>query len=154
MATTKPLSPGRPGVGSIVAGNNQSGKTHILPGGGASQRLPPVTASSDEPIAAVDISDAVIDFIANLDEAATAIDAGDADTSPAGTTINVSLYEPIYPGVTADSTAVTADSTIYTADGGALEGATDAVDADVIAAGAAIIVETAEAADVLDADIV
>src|SRR5262245_10254943 len=45
------------------------------------------------------------------------------------TVFDVSLYEPIYPGVTADSTAVTADSTTWTADGGPLLGAVDAGDA-------------------------
>jgi hypothetical protein len=41
-------------------------------------------------------------------------------------TFDVSLYEPIYPAWTADSTAVTADSAVYTADGGPLVGATEA----------------------------
>lgn len=47
------------------------------------------------------------------------------------TVFDVSIYEPIHPGWTADSIAVTADSTIYTADGGPLEGATEATDAGV-----------------------
>jgi hypothetical protein len=44
-------------------------------------------------------------------------------------TFDVSLYEPIHPGWTADSTAVTADSALYTADGGPLVGATEVNDA-------------------------
>src|SRR5262245_4187993 len=46
-------------------------------------------------------------------------------------TFDVSIYEPIHPGWTADSTVVTADSVIYTADGGPLVGATEANDAAV-----------------------
>src|SRR5262245_36457468 len=45
--------------------------------------------------------------------------------------VDVILYEPIYPGWTADSVAITADSIIYTADGGPLAPAIDAIDAGV-----------------------
>jgi hypothetical protein len=68
---------------------------------------------------------------------------------------DVDLYEPISAVVTADTTAYTADNAIWpTADGGLLEGATDQLDAIVIAISEAIIVETADAADVLDAEII
>lgn len=57
--------------------------------------------------------------------------------------------------VTADTGSYTADDNIWpTADGGLLGGAADSLDAIVIAAGAAILVEAANAADVLDAEIV
>jgi len=46
-------------------------------------------------------------------------------------TFDVSLYEPIHPAWTADSTAATADSVIYTADGGPLAPAADATDAGI-----------------------
>jgi hypothetical protein len=46
-------------------------------------------------------------------------------------TFDGSLYEPIHPGVTADSLAPTADSLTPTADGGILTGATDLSDAAV-----------------------
>jgi hypothetical protein len=87
---------------------------------------------------------------------------------------DVSLYEPISAVITADTTAYTADNAIWpTADGGLLEGATDQLDAIVIAAAAAILepaaatestnatlvtivdtIETADAADILDADVI
>jgi hypothetical protein len=46
-------------------------------------------------------------------------------------TFDVSIYEPIHPGWTADSTVVTADSTVYTADGGPLQLVTEATDAGI-----------------------
>lgn len=67
----------------------------------------------------------------------------------------VDLYEPIDAVVTADSTAYTADNSTWpTADGGILVGALDAADAAVIAAGASVLVEAADAADFLDAEII
>ena len=72
-----------------------------------------------------------------------------------GSDIDAELFEPIRPGPTADSTFYTADNATWpTADGGILEGATDVLDASVIAAGAAIMVEAASAADVLDATVI
>jgi hypothetical protein len=48
--------------------------------------------------------------------------------------LDVSLNEPIRPGVNADTLAYSADNTIWpTADGGILEGATETVDAEVVA---------------------
>jgi hypothetical protein len=68
---------------------------------------------------------------------------------------DVSLYEPISAVVTADTIAYTADNATWpTADGGILEGATDQLDAIVVAITEAVIVETADAADVLDAEII
>jgi hypothetical protein len=48
------------------------------------------------------------------------------------------VYEPLHPGVTADSTAHTSDTTELTADGGLLVGALDFTDAEVIAATAPV----------------
>src|SRR5262245_47995831 len=62
---------------------------------------------------------------------------------------DVSIYEPLYPGVTADSGTYTADSTNWTADGAVLVGATDTADA-AVAFGVDVL-EAADAADVLDA---
>src|SRR5262245_7502131 len=45
---------------------------------------------------------------------------------------DVSIYEPIHSGPSADTTLCTADATSPTADGGLLEGATDLADAEVI----------------------
>src|SRR5215831_7871810 len=42
---------------------------------------------------------------------------------------DVSLYEPIYPAWTADSTVITADSIYYTADGSPLVGTVESTDA-------------------------
>ena len=71
------------------------------------------------------------------------------------TAITAEIYEPVGAQVTADSTAYTADNTIWpTADGGLLEGASDVVDAIVVAAGAAVIHEPASASDVLDAEVI
>ena len=70
-------------------------------------------------------------------------------------TYTVDLYEPIGAVVTADTTLYTADNTIWpTADGGVLEGATDVLDAEVVALGEVGIVEAAAAADALDAEVI
>jgi hypothetical protein len=71
------------------------------------------------------------------------------------TIFDVNLYEPISAVVTVDTTAYTADNTIWpTADGGLLEGATDQLDAIIVAITEAIIAESADAADLLDAEII
>ena len=67
--------------------------------------------------------------------------------------ITAELFEPVSPVVTADSTAYTADNTTWpTADGGLLTGAVDTLDG--IAGILADVVEAANAADVLDAEVI
>jgi hypothetical protein len=68
---------------------------------------------------------------------------------------DVSLYEPVSAVVTADTTAYAADNTIWpTVDGGLLEGATDQLDAILVAISEALIAESANAVDILDAEII
>jgi len=69
--------------------------------------------------------------------------------------ISAEVVEPVRAGVTADTAAYTADNTIWpTADGGISIGALDTADADVIAAGTAVLVEAADASDSLDAQLI
>lgn len=69
--------------------------------------------------------------------------------------VQADLSEPVGGHVTADTTAYTADNTIWpTADGGVLPGAGDLLDAQVIAADTALLVEPADALDVLDATVI
>ena len=102
------------------------------------------------------------------------VEVGNAAVA-AGTSLNTfaDIFEPIDAVITADSTFYTADNATWpTADGGILEGATDALDAIVIAISAAVeaadatdildavavaaadVVEAADAADILDADVI
>jgi hypothetical protein len=79
-----------------------------------------------------------------------------ADGGILGNIISAEVIEPCgAEAVTADSTWPTADHVgQITADGGILGGAADVLDAIVIAADAAIVVEAASAADFIDAEVI
>jgi hypothetical protein len=78
-----------------------------------------------------------------------------ADGGLIGNVISAEVFEPVGGVIHADTTFYSADETVWpTADGGLLDGAADSLDAQLIAAGAAILVEAADATDLLDAKVI